>query len=48
MNTVTSSIITSIFVVVITSSMLGARAPDVEAEKEITDSTGFSGKSLTY
>lgn len=36
MNTVTSSIITGIFVVVITSSMLGARAPDVEAEKEIT------------
>ena len=36
MNTVTSSIIAGIFVVVITSSMLGARALDVEAEKEIT------------
>jgi hypothetical protein len=36
MNTVTSRIITGIFVVVITSSMLGARAPDAEAEKEIT------------
>ena len=35
MNKVTSSIITGIFVVVIASSMLGARAPDVEAEKEI-------------
>jgi hypothetical protein len=33
MNTVTSRIITGIFVVVITSSILGARAPDVEAEK---------------
>src|SRR5262245_24478981 len=35
MNKVTSSIITGIFVVVIASSMLGARAPDVEAEKAI-------------
>lgn len=35
MNTVTSGIITGIFVMVITSSILGARAPDLEAEKEI-------------
>src|SRR5882724_2071197 len=36
MNTMTSRIITGLFVVVITSSMLGARAPDSEAEQAIT------------
>src|SRR5262245_35689700 len=36
MNTVTSRLITGLFVMVLTSSMLGARAPDSEAEKEIT------------
>ena len=35
MNTVTSGIITGIVVMVVTSSILGARAPDSEAEKEI-------------
>jgi hypothetical protein len=44
MNTVTSSLITGISVVVITSSMLAARAPDVEAEKEIT---AFYNRYLT-
>jgi len=36
MNTVTSSLIIGISVVLITSAMLGARAPDSEAEKAIT------------
>jgi len=36
MNPMTSSIITGLVVVVITSSMLGARAPDSEAEQAIT------------
>jgi hypothetical protein len=36
MNMVTSSIITGLFVVVITSPMLGARAPDSKAEQATT------------